>query len=81
MKMRKNLYLFLHSLLKVMKPKDWIALSVIGTATFLIWSGANGTVGGLLLMVVSYYFGGEVSNGAGLNIGVLHKKANKRPDP
>jgi hypothetical protein len=63
-----------------MKPKDWIALSVIASATFLIWNGTSGTVGGLLLMVVAYYFGGEVINGRRYDSGVLHKKIKKRPD-
>jgi len=79
--MKKNLYLFLLSLLNVMRPKDYIALSVIGSATFLIWSGANGTVGGLLLMVVSYYFGGELKNGLSNDFSLLHKKARKRSNP
>jgi len=64
-----------------MKPRDIIALSVITAATFLIWSGANGTVGGMLLMVVSYYFGGEVISGRRDDVNILHKKVKKRADP
>lgn len=40
-----------------MKPRDWIAMSVIGTSTFLIWSGLDGIVGQMMLLVVMFYFG------------------------
>jgi len=63
-----------------MKPRDWIALNVIGASTFLIWSGLDGIVGGMMLMVVVFYFGNEarLNNGCGNDHGILHKKTGKR---
>lgn len=43
-----------------MKPRDWIAIVVISSATFLIWTGLDGIVGSMMLMVVLFYFGNEV---------------------
>jgi hypothetical protein len=63
-----------------MKPRDWIALSVIGTSTFLIWSGLDGIVGGMMLMVVVSYFGNEarLNYGSRNDLSLLYQKTGKR---
>ena len=40
-------------------PRDWIAAVTIGGGFLLILSGANGTVGSMLLAVTMFYFGAE----------------------
>lgn len=63
-----------------MKPRDWIAMSVIGTSTFLIYTGLDGMVGGMMLMVVVFYFGNEarLNNGSRNDLSLLYKKPGKR---
>jgi len=40
-------------------PRDVIAFITIGGGFLLILSGANGTVGSMLLAVTMFYFGAE----------------------
>ena len=63
-----------------MKPRDWIAMSVIGSSTFLIYTGVDGIVGFMMLMVVVFYFGNEarLNHGSRNDLSLLYKKTPKR---
>jgi len=63
-----------------MKPIDWIAMSVIGSSTFLIYSGIDGIVGWSMMSVVAFYFGNHIwkNYGSRNDDGLLHKETGKR---
>ena len=41
-------------------PRDVVALAMIGGGVFLKWSGYNGTVDMMLMLIAGFYFGAEL---------------------
>ena len=66
-----------------MKPRDWIAITVISSFTFLTYSGFESEVMWYgILTVIAFYFGHEFfkrrKNGSSNDPGLLHEETGKR---
>lgn len=46
-----------------LKPRDYIAVIVVLGGLYLLATGRNGLIGGLLVTITAYYFGRRKDNG------------------